>query len=530
MTRLNLIKPLISRCGSPVLLLSLLLATANGQTAGDLRGAQRQFRGRPLTRPRVPDLQREFRGVWVATVANIDWPSSSAISTDQQKAELIRLLNTAKELNLNAVVFQIRPQCDALYASTLEPWSEYLTGQMGKAPEPYYDSLEFAVAEAHARGIELHAWFNPYRALHPSAKRPPSPDHISQRRPDLAKPYGQQVWLDPGEKEVQDYSLSVVLDVVRRYDIDGVHFDDYFYPYIEKDAAGQNIPFPDDPAWQKYLAAGGTLSRADWRRQNVNSFVQQVYQKIKEVKPYVKFGISPFGIWKPGNPPGIVGLSAYDEIYADSRKWLSEGWVDYLTPQLYWPIKPPAQSYTALLDWWLSQNLLRRHLWPGNAVYKISNAAGSTFPASELIDQIAATRQRPGSTGNIHFSMIHFLNNRGGVTDALKSGAYAQPALVPATPWIDNFPPEAPGVTYTAGANPDETIISWTAQGTEPAFWWLVYLKQGETWKSIILPGATMNYKVPQPNAGEPAVSLVAVSAVDRSGNESQRTIISLSN
>lgn len=507
------------------MLLSVAMTTVNAQTPG------REFRNRTLSQLRqqpatiIPSLQREFRGVWVATVANIDWPSSRALTTDQQKAEMIRLLDRAKELNLNAIIFQVRPQCDALYASQIEPWSEFLTGQMGQAPSPFYDPLEFAIDEAHARGLELHAWFNPYRAWHPSATNPPSPDHISQRRPDLVKSYGRYLWLDPGEKEVQDYSLSVVLDVVRRYDIDGVHFDDYFYPYVERDAQGQPLPFPDETSWQKYLAGGGKLSRDDWRRQNVNEFIQRVAREIKWIKPYVKFGISPFGIWQPGHPPGITGLNAYAENYADSRKWINEGWVDYLTPQLYWPINQLAQSYTALLDWWISQNLMSRHIWPGNAVYKIDTAAGSTFPTSEIINQIEATRQRSGSTGNVHFSMVHFLNNRGGINEALKTGPYTQPALVPPSPWLGGTPPEAPGLTFTQGSKPDEIVISWVAQGPEPVFWWVLYLRESGAWKIIILPGSTLNHTISRTNA---VVSSVAVSAVNRLGYESERTFMRL--
>jgi uncharacterized lipoprotein YddW (UPF0748 family) len=201
----------------------------------------------------------------VASVANIDWPSKKNLSVPEQKSELLAILDRARELRLNAVMFQVRPACDALYASRIEPWSEYLTGTMGRAPEPFYDPLTFAIEEAHKRGLELHAWFNPYRARHFSAESPAPASHITKNRPQLVRAYGKYLWLDPGEKEVQDYSLSVVMDVVRRYDVDGIHFDDYFYPYKEKGPSGDDLDFPDGASWERF-GAGGKLSRDDWRR------------------------------------------------------------------------------------------------------------------------------------------------------------------------------------------------------------------------------------------------------------------------
>lgn len=470
----------------------------------------------------IPHLPREFRAVWVATVNNVDFPSAPNLSTEQQKQELIRILDLAKELHLNAIIFQVRPQCDALYASKIEPWSEYLTGQMGKPPEPFYDPLEFATAEAHARGLELHAWFNPYRALHPTAKRPPAPEHISVKRPDLAKPYGKYIWLDPGERDVQDYSLRVVLDVVRRYDIDGVHFDDYFYPYKEKDASGKEIPFPDDASWQKYLATGGKLSRDDWRRQNVNEFVEHVSRDIKKLKPHVKFGISPFGIWQPGYPSSIKGFNAYAELYADARKWLREGWVDYLTPQLYWSINQTAQSYTTLLDWWQSQNILHRYVFPGNAVYRIGSSPA--FTVNEILEQIKVTRERVAPSGNVFFSTKSFLKNTGGINDLLRSELYAQTALVPALTWMSRTPPQTPIVSVKK--NQDEFEISWKVSKMEQVFLWIVYVKNGATWSSTILPATTRTFKITDERNVSSSASLIAVSTVDRFGNESRRAFV----
>src|SRR5688500_11537583 len=234
-----------------------------------------------------PAVAREFRGAWVASVANIDWPSRPGLTSEQQQAELLALLDRAAQLRLNAVILQVRPAADALYASRLEPWSEYLTGEMGKAPVPFYDPLAFAVDEAHKRGLELHAWFNPFRARHASARSPVSADHVSRTRRTLVQQYGRSLWLDPGEPDARQYSLRVIMDVVRRYDIDGVHIDDYFYPYRERDGAGRIITFPDDPSWRRYRRSGGRLTRDDWRRRNVDLFVEAVYTAMKREKPLV---------------------------------------------------------------------------------------------------------------------------------------------------------------------------------------------------------------------------------------------------
>src|SRR5580765_2359386 len=366
-----------------------------------------------------PAPMREFRAAWIATVVNIDWPSRKGLSTAEQKAELLAILDRAAHLKLNALIFQVRPACDALYASEIEPWSEFLTGTMGKAPEPLYDPLSFAVEEAHKRGLELHAWFNPYRAGHPSAKSPVSSNHITKTRPQLVRRYGKQVWLDPGEKEVQEYSLSVVMDVVRRYDIDGVHFDDYFYPYKELDRSGNEVDFPDDTSWKRF-GAGGKSERDDWRRQNVDAFVHKVYDSIKATKPWVKFGISPFGIWRPENPPQIKGFDAYGKLYADSRKWLMNGWVDYFAPQLYWSIDSREQSFPVLLKWWTQQNSKHRLLVPGLDDTKTVNLNPETnternrqrWQVLEIVNQIRLARKQTGVDGHIHWNMKSLMRNQ----------------------------------------------------------------------------------------------------------------------
>jgi uncharacterized lipoprotein YddW (UPF0748 family) len=461
-----------------------------------------------------PSVNREFRGAWVATVGNISWPSGNNLTPRQQQSELTALLDTAAKLKLNAIVFQVRPACDAIYPSKIEPWSEYLTGKMGKAPQPYYDPLELAIQEAHARGLELHAWFNPYRARHVSAKSAISADHISKRRPDLVKQYGASLWLDPGEKEVQDYSVSVVMDVLRRYDVDGIHFDDYFYPYLEKDGSGQPLEFPDSSSWRR-SGFQGKLSREDWRRENVNTFLRRMYREIKTAKPWVKFGVSPFGIWRPGNPPEVRGKDAYSELYADSRKWLANGWLDYCAPQLYWPIDSPGQSFPALLNWWEKQNAKGRHLWPGLNSYNSSRA----WPASEIDRQIALTRNQNGSSGHIHWDLRKGIMLNAALAEVLGEKTYAKPALVPVSPWLGHQTPEKPQLLLKGAGG---TTASWQAGGGSKPSLWVVQTRTGGNWKTMIVPlSQTSRSWNNRPQA-------VSVFAVDRVGHASPPTVMEL--
>jgi uncharacterized lipoprotein YddW (UPF0748 family) len=456
-----------------------------------------------------PEPNREFRAAWVATLKNIDWPSRPELTVPQQKAELIGLLDTAARLRLNAIILQVRTACDALYESNLEPWSEYLTGKMGQAPAPFYDPLAFAVSEAHQRGIEVHAWFNPYRARHTSAFSPIARNHISRTRPDLVKSYGTQLWLDPGNKEVQDYSLRVVLDVVNRYDIDGVHFDDYFYPYPEKDQRNQPIVFPDWSTWNHYREGGGTLARDDWRRENVNGFLRRVAAGIKQRKPWVKFGISPFGIWRPGFPGQIKGLDAYSVLFADSRKWLMEGLCDYLAPQLYWPSERTEQSFPVLLEWWRAQNTMGRHLWPG-----IAHGNG----AAEVIHQIRQSRQRRpsdrGNAGHLHWSIKALAQNRNGVADVLKRDLYAEPALFPSYPWLRANPGPAPILSATNLVNAGTIRFSWRRPDGTNAWQWVVQRQHHGRWVTDILGGTVQSFALPTNQCPD----AIAVRATDRFG------------
>ena len=462
-----------------------------------------------------PKPTREYRAAWVASVGNIDWPSQKGLNTSEQKAELVTILNRAAQLRLNTIILQVRPACDALYPSEFEPWSEFLTGRMGEAPAPYYDPLAFAIDEAHKRGIELHAWFNPYRAGHPSAKSPVASGHISRTRPELVRRYGKQVWLDPGEKAVQDYSLNVVIDVVKRYDLDGVHFDDYFYPYKETNSAGVEMEFPDEPSFRRYAASGGKLNRDDWRRENVNTLIERTYKSIKTIKPWVKFGVSPFGIWRPGNPASVRGFDAYAKIYADSKKWLLNGWVDYLAPQLYWSIDAPEQSFPALLSWWVAQNSRHRHILPGLDATKTLPGRRTERPAqwksAEILNQVRLTRKQKEADGEIYWNMSTLLQNNT-LASSLESDVNAEPALVPASPWLGVATLGKPTLSVSDG-DAGRVQLTWSAGlGAKPWFW-LLQTRSSTQWKTEILLGGKTSHTISGP------LDVAALTPVDRNGN-----------
>lgn len=476
--------------------------------------------------PEMPRAEREFRGVWVATVANIDWPSKPGLTSEDQQREAIAILDSVAALRLNAIILQVRPQCDALYDSVLEPWSYYLTGTQGKPPEPFYDPLAFWVAEAHRRGIELHAWFNPYRAHHPQGGEVTG-SSIVKTRPGLAKDVGGGMyWLNPTKKEVQNHSFNVVMDVLRRYDIDGVHFDDYFYPYGDGN-------FPDDDTWTEYRNSGGSLSREDWRRDAVNVFIERMYDGIKKEKPHVKFGISPFGIGRPGNPPSIAGFDQYAVLYADAELWLKKGWIDYWTPQLYWPINQIPQSFPVLLGWWSKMNTMGRNLWPGMIIGRMTDEKG----ADEIINQIMIERGFVNDApGHIHFSMKAFLKDSSALNAGLKSGPYQKPALVPPSRWLDNTAPASPRASVEI-ANDSTLVVTWSHENARDVFRYVVYYQYEKNWEYTILNAQDRMVGIPfsrtvkerargrqRTETAQPKVEYVtrvAVTAVDRLGNES---------
>jgi uncharacterized lipoprotein YddW (UPF0748 family) len=482
----------------------------------------------PQTDPECvpPSVPREFRGVWVATVRNIDWPSKPGLPPSLAKAELVAILDRAAGLGLNAVIFQVRPAGDALYASKIEPWSEYLTGRQGLAPAPPWDPLAFAVTEAHARGLELHAWFNPYRARDASAKTPLANSHIARVNPALVKKYGKQLWMDPGEPVVMARTVKVVLDVVKRYDIDGVHLDDYFYPYPERRSNG-STEFPDDRSWKRYQKSGGTLARAEWRRSNVDRLIDTLHRTIAKAKPWVKFGISPFGIWRPGNPETVTGFDAYEKLYADSRKWLREGWVDYFTPQLYWPMEKDGQRYPELLRWWVDQDSLQRHLWPGNYTSKVDERNADGWRRDEVLAQVRATRGQQGATGNVHFSMKVLLENRDSVATALERLLYAEPALVPASPWMMSAAIGVPSVVVVQAKDDEDVVLA--PNGKDIIRWWLVQFKIGDRWESRVFDGAMRRVPIGSLLRNPFVVpELLAITTIDRVGNAGTPVVLRL--
>lgn len=383
----------------------------------------------------------EMRGAWIATVVNIDWPSKPGLSVEQQKQEFINILNKDKEIGINAVFVQIRPVGDAFYPSQYDPWSEYLTGKQGQAPTPFYDPLKFMITETHKKAMEFHAWINPYRMVFDVNKSSIAENSITRLHPEWFVSYGKQKIFNPGLPQTIDYLVGVVSDIVHRYDVDGIHFDDYFYPY----PTSQH--FNDDDAYRKY---GKGLSLDDWRRSNCDSAIKRVHEALLKLKPMIKFGVSPFGIYqnKSQDPGGSEtrGTTDYHQLYADVLLWLKKGWIDYVAPQLYWPIGKQGQDFRVLLDWW-SHHTYGKDLYIGQALYHADEKDVSAYNNTyELPNEIKLLRQYPAVQGSIYFSNKSFNSDPGGFVDSLENNYYHYPALVPPMKWIDNNPPNAPEI------------------------------------------------------------------------------------
>ncbi|MCF7809256.1 MAG: family 10 glycosylhydrolase [Candidatus Marinimicrobia bacterium] len=398
--------------------------------------------------------KREMRAAWMATAVR-DFPVQNY--SNGQQMEIRSDFNKLKAAGFNTVIFQVRPGCDAFYESSYEPWSHLLMGASGLAPDaPYYDPLAYMVQEAHARGMEVHAWFNPFRLSTISNLENLHETHVYKEHPEWKMNHDTKM-LNPGIPEVRDYTVDVLMDVVNRYDIDGVHMDDYFYPYAgmsNEDAA----EFAADPR--------GIANIDDWRRDNINSFVEALYDSIKSQKPWVKLGISPFGIWKSGTPTGINGLSSYSAIYCDPMAWLAGGYIDYVNPQLYWPFGG-GQNFGILMPWWADQvNLAGRHLYVGHAAYRITTPTSgwsNGWNANEVPRQIRALRADGDVQGSVYFRLLRGLfDNPKGFQDSLKQDLYRHPALIPAMPWLDDVPPNQPA-QMTWEQNGDSKTLSWMA-------------------------------------------------------------------
>jgi uncharacterized lipoprotein YddW (UPF0748 family) len=462
------------------------------------------------------EIPREFRAAWVATVANINWPSTPGLSMEVQKKEAISLLDLLDSANYNAVIFQVRPQADALYKSNLEPWSYFLTGEQGVAPDDYYDPLEFWVEEAHKRSIELHAWINPYRAHHKNGYLV-TDYSIVKKNPELVVKLKEGYWwFDPSIEEVQDHLYTVVMDIARRYDVDGIHFDDYFYPYP---SYNEDEDFPDSVSWNIYLRDGGELSRNDWRRDNVNKSLERIYTNLKLMKPHVKFGLSPFGIWRPNHPKSIKGFDQYDKLFADAKLWLNKGWIDYWSPQLYWTINDIDQSFPVLLNWWKEQNYKNRHIWPGISINKGSD---------ELENQIMITRgMLSENPGTIHWSIAPLVNDTN-LSKCLINGPYKNEALVPSLPWLNIFPPEEPNIELIPSDDSIKVIV--THSKINQLRNWVLHTKYGDNWDYQILgikqnilslPISRLTKLSKKEFNNNLKLEALAISVVDKFGNES---------
>ena len=421
-----------------ILLLALFLATGVG--------AQIQQQS--------PYPKREFRGAWIQAVNG----QFRGIPTEKLKQTLIDQLNSLQGAGINAIIFQVRPEADALYASQLAPWSRFLTGVQGQAPSPYWDPMQFMIDECHKRGMEFHAWINPYR-VKTSLKSELSPNHLYNIHPEWFVTYNNQLFFDPALPESRRHICMVVADIVSRYDVDAIHMDDYFYPYPAK-----GMDFPDDASFARY--GGGFTNRADWRRSNVNILIQKIHETIRGLKPWVKFGISPFGIYRneKNDPLGSKtnGLQNYDDLYADVLLWARNGWVDYNIPQIYWQIGHPAADYETLVKWW-AKNTENRPLFIGQSVMNtIQNADPKNPSVNQLPRKMALERAYQTIGGSCQWPASAVVENAGKYRDALVQEYHKYPALVPVFDFMDD---KAPGKVRKVKKvwTEDGYMLFWTA-------------------------------------------------------------------
>jgi uncharacterized lipoprotein YddW (UPF0748 family) len=408
--------------------------------------------------------KRELRGAWIATYANIDWPNRTQ-TPEQQRAAFINIVDHHKATGLNALYIQVRSQCDAMYPSAIDPWSADLTGTQGTGPSPAWDPMQFMIEECHKRGIEFHAWINPYRAVANANNLPNfAASHVAKQHPEWLLSQGTLRVLDPGLPAVRDYITSVITDILHRYDVNGIHFDDYFYP---GSAPAGTTPFNDDSSFA--ADPRGFSIRADWRRDNINLLIKRVYDSVKTIKPWVKFGVSPSGIYRNSSNPDIgsptSGLEHYTTLYADTRRWLQEGWVDYIMPQVYWYIGQPSANYGLLIPWWNNQ-ANGRHIYIGMAGYKVNDPAQGVNWAnpSQIPNEVRLNRDSayPNIYGQSIYNTSSLRNaNKLGFRDSLRLFFYQRPALLPAMPWRDSIAPKAPHRLKAKHYGNDSVVLQW---------------------------------------------------------------------
>jgi uncharacterized lipoprotein YddW (UPF0748 family) len=464
--------------------------------------------------------KREFRAAWIATIGNIDWPLKQGLPNEEQKQSFIRRLDQMKRFGCNAVIMQIRPAADAFYPSDIEPWSRYLTGKQGVAPNPYYDPLEFMITESHKRNMEFHAWFNPFRVLVDSRKNPNPATHVSRQHPEWMVSYGGKSQLNPGIPEAREYVTEVIMDVVKRYDIDAVHLDDYFYPYR---IAG--VPFNDAAAFHKYNPSN-IADKDDWRRNNVSLFIQNLNSRIKVQKAYVKLGISPFGVWRNASKdtagsPTRGGQTNYDDLYADVMLWMKKGWIDYLLPQLYWEHGHRLVAFETLMPWW-RDHAYGRQVYFGLGMYRmLGNPGGIWAGTKELLWQIRDTRLYAPNTGWALYSLSNLDKIIAPISDSLK--AYNKSiALVPEMRWLDSVAPQAPVVKGNLTAQ--GYFLQWTQQNPSREPLKYVVYRFGKEEKVDISNSARILAIVSEAqylDANAPGNSVYLVTTIDRLWNES---------
>ncbi|WPP50496.1 glycoside hydrolase family 10 protein [Catalinimonas niigatensis] len=427
-------------------------------------------------------LKREFRGVWITSMNNVDWPTIQGLTSEEQQEEFRSLLTMHRKNGFNAVLVQIRPSADVLYDSPYEPWSRWLSGKEGNKPNPFYDPLTFMIKECHQQGMEFHAWINPFRAIYDFKNVEMDPGHLFYKNPQWLLTYGKHIYLDPGMAQARAYVLKVVMDIVNRYEVDGIHFDDYFYPYHV-----DSLAFPDDTTFKLY--GEGFEDKREWRRQNINLFVKAVYDSMQAVKPEVKFGISPFGVWHNSNPDTLdsltqVGPANYEDLFADVITWLQNGWVDYVVPIIDFGVDSSSVEYQDLLSRW-SQNTYGKQLYIGQAAYKIHHEQDSLrLGATQLPELIRTHWKNFQVDGQVYYSARPPMQSPALNHDVSQYNYYPYDALIPAMTWKPGQTPDPPSDLKVARHKHD-VLVQWESNIHQPAHYYVVYLQQGDTAPNI---------------------------------------------